>query len=101
MRDNCDKFTMQISELPKLRGRPATGKAKTAAERQKSHRERMCIKEKEMLNELKTAHKECDDYDLANVLIQDICKSKTADDESAEQSAKRIWMEIGRRRGWL
>lgn len=101
MRDSHDKYTIQIGELPKLRGRPATGKAKTAAERQKQHRERMRIKEKKILNELKTAHKECDNYDLANAFNQNFCKSIPGNNESAEQNAKRIWTEIGRRRGWL
>jgi hypothetical protein len=44
MRDSHDKYTMEIGELPRLRGRPATGQAMTAAERQRKFREKNNLK---------------------------------------------------------
>lgn len=44
MRDSNDKLTMQLGEMPKLRGRPATGKAKSTAERQRAFRAKNNLK---------------------------------------------------------
>ena len=44
MRDSHDKSTMQLMELPKLRGRPVSGKAKSAAERQRAFRAKNNLK---------------------------------------------------------
>lgn len=44
MRDSHDKYTMEMGELPRLRGRPATGRAMTAAERQRKYRAKNNLK---------------------------------------------------------
>lgn len=40
MKDQDEQKTFEMLPVPKKRGRPATGKAKTGAERQKQYRER-------------------------------------------------------------
>lgn len=40
MKDTADKLTAELIEPAKKRGRPATGKAMTAAERKRAQRER-------------------------------------------------------------
>jgi hypothetical protein len=45
MKDINDKATVELFETPKKRGRPATGKAKTAAERQAAYRNKKYIDE--------------------------------------------------------
>lgn len=63
-------------------------------------------------NELKVAYKECSDYELTNKLsglmwIKDKMARLTSSwsDEKAEQEeeqeAKKLWEEIGGRKGWL
>jgi hypothetical protein len=61
MKDSADNTTVDLFPTPKKRGRPATGKAKTAAERQANYR-------------CKKAHKECKDN--LNIWIEDLAKMK-------------------------
>lgn len=44
MRDSNDKRTLMIADLPMPRGRPATGKAMSAAERQRKYRAKNNLK---------------------------------------------------------
>lgn len=50
MKDSKDNFSMSIPGLPRPVGRPTTGKAMTAAERQKRRRERLAQSGKAFLN---------------------------------------------------
>jgi hypothetical protein len=45
MKDAHDTSTTELFDLPKKRGRPATGKARTAAERQARYRQKKYVDE--------------------------------------------------------
>jgi hypothetical protein len=45
MKDTHDNTTAELFELPKKRGRTATGKAKTSAERQAAYRQKKYVDE--------------------------------------------------------
>jgi hypothetical protein len=61
MKDTADTTTVDLFPAPKKRGRPTTGKALTAAERQANYR-------------CKKAHKECKDN--LNIWIDELAKLK-------------------------
>jgi hypothetical protein len=50
MKQATDVFTQEIEGLPKRRGRPASGKAKSGAERAAARRERLKAEGKEVLS---------------------------------------------------
>lgn len=91
-----------LPELPKKRGRPPSGNAKTAAERMRAMRARKA-------NDLKLAKKWFGKTSVVSLLatIQGSV-AYNADEqghepvtEREEQLARVAWLEIGRRMGWL
>lgn len=100
MRDSHDKRTLMIGELPKLRGRPSTGKAMTVAERKKAHRAKKQREKNEQLRQVANAYHQVSLWELAEKLQQFIWLS-IPNDQQALQDAKIAWLELGRRNGWI
>jgi len=76
MKDANDTSTAELFPVPKKRGRPSTGKAKTSAERQARHRQKKYSEENK---------------DNLNVWINTVCK------HSLELSAKVHHMTVAER----
>lgn len=89
MRDSNDKLTMQLLEMPKLRGRPVSGKAKSTAERQRIFRERKAQREKYAIEAAAISFANETDAELLTWLAT-----------SGPVLQEKAWLELGRRRGW-
>jgi len=100
MRDSNDKHTLNIDGLPGLPGRPATGKAKTAKERQRDYQNRKEIAKVRRNNDLVTM------FEGFSATL--ICRNLATmfelieiGNENYKKQTKDAWEEIGRRMGWL
>jgi len=100
MRDSHDKRTLTIDGLPQLRGRPSTGKAMTAAERQKAQRAKKQRERNDKLHQVANAFEKMSDHEVAEKIQQFIWLSLPGDDQ-AMNDARTAWLELGRRKGWL
>jgi len=86
--------------LPKKRGRPASGKALTGAERIKAHRAKKA-------EELKAAIHEYSGLSSPEAILNELRSyflvTETGKPRAAntEQAAKEAWLALGERMGWL
>lgn len=86
MKDTHDAITIELLPTPKKRGRPASGSARTAAERKAAQRER----DRDMAGFIKEApHK-----------VPPRVIAQTIEKESGTL-AFMAWLELGERRGWI
>lgn len=95
MRDSNDKMTMNIEGLPGVPGRPATGQAKTTAQRQKDYRNRREIAKVRRNNDLVEMFEGRTTEDIAFEL------TIKSDNPITDQHNRDAWEEIGKRMGWL
>lgn len=84
-----DKKTIELLPMPPKRGRPATGKAKTDAERQAAVRKR----KQDELRITKKIYEDVDNHELMKDLSSAVWEEKA--------SAEQLWREVGRRFGWI
>lgn len=103
MRDKHDKLTLQLAELPKLRGRPVTGKAMTAAERQRKFRAKKQREKNDQIQKVANTYEQLGMWELAERLQQLISLSIPGDKLALPslEEAKLTWLDLGRRNGWL
>lgn len=85
------KNNMELPGIPKRRGRPATGKARSSAERQAAFRAKRDAERRHIASSAADSFTQWDMRDLAKALT---------DTDNAE-FAQLVWVEIGRRSGWL
>lgn len=91
MKQQEDQKTIEIS-FPTKRGRPATGKARTAAQRKSDQRARDLTKaweEKDLINVTDTG------------LISMLSQATKPGWDAKGNMAKEIWLEFGKRRGFI
>lgn len=87
MKDAADNMTAELIPMPKKRGRPATGKAMTAAERKRAQRARDRRTDVGLI------------VDAPNkvpnrVLINEVTQGD-------DYVAFLAWLEVGERKGWI
>ena len=87
MKDAADNMTAELIPMPKKRGRPATGKAMTAAERKRAQRARDRRTDVRLI------------VDAPNkvpnrVLINEVTQGD-------DYVAFLAWLEVGERKGWI
>lgn len=88
-----DNLTQELPGLPKKRGRPATGKTTTSAERMRKMRDQ---REAEII--------EAHDWHFNQLGMNTTlaCQSMARHAECNDwQGVKHAWLAIGRREGWL
>lgn len=84
------KNNLELAGIPKRRGRPATGQAKSNAERQANFRAKR--------EEYKRLMLESTAEICAKKTLEKLCREILT---APEESQKMAWAEIGRRKGWL
>lgn len=83
------KLTRELEGLPKKRGRPFTGKAKSSAERQAEFRQRQAAARKVTAESAEVGYGKISTEELCMMIAKNPALSMLA------------WVEIGRRQGWL
>ena len=103
MRDSHDKRTLSIEGLPGVPGRPAAGKAKSAAQRQKLYRTKQQQARNNKAKQLEALYMFSSTYEVAQKMVNQVWLSIPGDKlaEGAKEAAKDAWQEIGRRMEWL
>ncbi len=85
-----DKKTRQLEGIPKKRGRPRTGNAKSNAERQAEFRTRQSQEREAALDAVAGAYAETSTEDVRQMIAT-----------GGPVTMESAWRELGRRMGWL
>lgn len=88
----ADNKTLPLVGVPKKRGRPATGKALSGAERQARHRAWLKIQRQNSLDSVRINLSHLPDIEV---------KSQVFHSELNSDRERNAWIELGARRGWL
>lgn len=85
-----EKNNLQLPGVPKKMGRPFTGKALTNAQRQAVHRAKVAKERQAAIENTAGAHSSTSDDELLKLFPK-----------AGSVVLHSIWLELGRRRGWL
>jgi len=94
---------MTIEGLPGMPGRPTTGKAKTAKERQRDYRNRKELEKVRRNNDLVAMFEGLTTHRVSETLSVHLRVAARNDEwaKDAKKLANDSWEEIGKRMGWL
>lgn len=90
-----DKVTGELFEVRRGRGRPSTGCAMSAAERQARYRAKKQIEALSQKQKMKEDVTLYEDLDLETLAIYAVSESLD------EDSRRRAWLAMGKKMGWM
>lgn len=90
-----DKTTVEMFEMKRGRGRPSTGCAMSAAERQAKYRAKKLGESRRKARDL------ADDVSIYEDLDVETLAYYAASEQLDENMRRRAWMALGKKMGWM
>lgn len=90
-----DNVTVEMFEVRRGRGRPSTGCAMSAAERQAAYRARKQAEERQKARKMNEDVTLYEDLDMETLAVY------AASESLNEDSRRRAWLAMGKKMGWI